>query len=182
MTGRHGNNPVRSDPCADCAVGSSPGSPPYRSGESKRSGLHDHQLAQIADHSLVRVYQRERKCLPETAREFRTQALRMCAILWGLWSRICAYASARSSEMSAIITPGRNCRRIDNHRCELPWKIINTHPMVPSDRRRRCDRRYSMLQAWRALVPAYSSGQSSDARALASISACSHCLRVRPFL
>ena len=46
----------------------------------------------------------------------------------GLWSRICAYASARSSEMSAIITPGRNCRRIDNHRCELPWKIINTHP------------------------------------------------------
>ncbi len=38
-----------------------------------------------------------------------------------------------------------------------------------------------------ALVPAYSSselisGQSSDARALASVSACSHCLRVRPFL
>src|SRR3954471_16885212 len=45
----------------------------------------------------------------------------------GLWSRICAYASVRSSEMSAIITPGRNCRRIDNHRCELPWKIID-HP------------------------------------------------------
>ena len=43
----------------------------------------------------------------------------------GLWLRICAYASVRSSERSAIITPGRNCRRIDNHRCELPWKIIN---------------------------------------------------------
>ena len=102
MTGRHGNNPVRSDPCADCAVGSSPGSPPYRSGESKRSGLHDHQLAQIADHSLVRVYQRERKCLPETAREFRTQALRMCAILWRLReaARMRCCAAAKRTEIS----------------------------------------------------------------------------------
>ena len=65
------------------------------------------------------------------------QSVRLC-------SRICAYASVRSSEMSAIITPGRNCRRIDHHRCELPWKIINDPPQwfLPALRpeRHRCSK------------------------------------------
>src|SRR3954449_11728588 len=73
----------------------------------------------------------------------------------GLWSRICAYASVRSSEISAIITPGRNCRRIDNHRCELPWKIINDPPrwFLPiGDGAATGDT--SMFQAWAALAEA----------------------------
>jgi hypothetical protein len=41
------------------------------------------------------------------------------------WSRSCAYALVCSSETSATIMPGRNCRRMDNHCYGLRGKIIN---------------------------------------------------------
>jgi hypothetical protein len=98
MTGRPGHSPVRSDPSADCVVGRSPGFLRYRSGESKWTGLHVHQHVQIADRSLVRAYQPEQRCSPGTEREFRTHALRKCAILWGLLAtlRVCVIVQQRS--------------------------------------------------------------------------------------
>jgi hypothetical protein len=67
------------------------------------------------------------------------------------WSRSCAYALVCSSETSATIMPGRNCRRMDNHCYGLRGKIINN----PTDGSSR-------LARWANRLPAFTDLGTTD--------------------
>ena len=125
MNALSARNPMLSDPHADCVAGKSLGFPRRRSGESKLTGRPVRQHAQTADHCLVQACQPGRKCLPELGYGFQTRAPRKYAILGGLGHAVAHMRWCAGAKLVRTNDPGRNCTRMDNHRCGLRGKIIN---------------------------------------------------------